>query len=219
MNTAPPFGPGGPGGDAAGASGADAGLARAPARPSSTPPYAGNRPATMPPYAVMPDGRARRVSAPPSGTAVERSGSPPRALLLVGGAAAGIGVLLAVLLARGGAEATPTPSPAPSQAPEVEMVPVINETPVAAPVEVTPVKAAAVSQAAAVEQLRRAFGKARLYSQISVAGDQLELRSSACEDQQLGDLLERSRTQLAESGLHRVRCLQPHGQVVFSREL
>lgn len=167
----------------------------------------------------MADGRARRVSAPPSGTAVERSGPPPRALLLVGGAAAGLGVILAVLLARGGAEATPPEPSAPSQAPAVETAPVIDETPLLAPVAVTPAKAAVVSQAAAVEQLRRAFGKARLYSQISVAGDQLELRSSACEDQQLGDLLEQSRTQLAESGLHRVRCLQPHGQVVFSREL
>lgn len=172
----------------------------------------------MPPYAAMADGRTRRVSAPPSGTAVERSGPPPRALLLVGGAAAGIGVLLAVLLTRGGAEATSPPAE-PGQAPAVETAPVIDETPLVAPVAVTPAKAAPVSQAAALEQLRSAFGKARLYSQISVAGDQLELRSSSCEEQQLGDLLERSRTMLAEAGLHRVRCLQPHGQVVFSREL
>lgn len=158
------------------------------------------------------------MSGPPSGTAVEPSGVAPRTILLAGGVAAGIGILLAVLLTTGrGKAAAPPALPQPTPV-------VATQTPaIAAPAVVAPVTTAptvvVVTQAAALEQLRRAFAKARLYSQISVAGDQLELRSSSCEDHQLGDLLEQSRAQLAESGLHRVRCLQPHGQVVFTREL
>jgi hypothetical protein len=94
-------------------------------------------------------------------------------------------------------------------------------TQLAAPVAVeAPPRAlsAEVNQTAAVEQLRRQFGKARLYSQISVVGDQLELRSTSCEDKQLVDRIEEARPLLTESGLRHVRCLQPHGQVVFSRD-
>jgi hypothetical protein len=158
------------------------------------------------------------MSGPPSGTAVESSGIAPRTLLFAGGIAIGIGVLLAVLLTSGkGTSGKPGVLPQP--APVVEAVqPAVVEPVVVAPAAPPPT-VIVVTQASALEHLRRAFAKARVYSQISVTGDQLELRSSACEDRQLGDLLEQSRALLSESGLHRVRCLQPHGQVVFTREL
>lgn len=184
---------------------------------SSAAPNGRNRPSPSSPYV---DARARRVSAPPSGTAVERAGPPPRVFWVIGAVAAALGVSLAVLLARGESQATTAEEPPPREpSPEVT-TPFIDETPiVTAPVAPEVPQLAKVSQATAVEQLRRTFGKARLYSQISTVGDQLELRSAACDDQQLRDLLDQARTTLTESGLHRVRCLLPHGQVVFAREL
>lgn len=158
------------------------------------------------------------MSGPPSGTAVEPSGVAPRTVLLASGVAVGVGVLLAVLLTTGKDKGTAPPAP-PQPTPVVAApTPAVVAPAVVAPTTTGPT-VVVVTQDAALEQLRRAFAKARLYSQISVAGDQLELRSSSCEDRQLGDLLDQSRAQLAGSGLHRVRCLQPHGQVVFTREL
>ena len=159
------------------------------------------------------------MSAPPSGTAVEASAVSKRTLVMGGAVAASLGILAAVVLGAGGRDEArkvePAASPAQDSAAPVRI-------PRAAPIAVPPVAQPQLrmgDQAAAVEQLRRAFGKARLYSQISIQGDQLELRSSACQDRQLIDVLSQSSAQLGESGLHRVRCLEPHGQVVFSREL
>lgn len=157
------------------------------------------------------------MSGPPSGTAVEARGLSPK--LLGAGAAIALSALAVVLaVATSGNDAprpaattepTTAPEAPPPQRPAAPTPPLPQFAPTTTP----------TSQAAAVDQLRRAFAKARLYSQISVQGDELELRSASCEDSQLSALLTQSRTALTESGLHRVRCLQPHGQVVFSREL
>lgn len=155
------------------------------------------------------------MSGPPGGTAVEAPRFPAR--MIAAGVAIALAALVVVLVSLGGDEparpraAAPEPPPA---APEM-----VQAVAPIAPVPVTEAASGAISQSSAVEQLRRAFGKARLYSQISVQGDELELRSASCDDSQLADLLTRSRAALTESGLRRVRCLQPHGQVVFSREL
>jgi hypothetical protein len=159
------------------------------------------------------------MSAPPSGTAVEASGVSRRMLVMGGAVAASLGILAAVLLGADGQDEArkvePAANPATESAAPARIPPAV---PLAAP-QVTQPQLRTGEQAAAVEQLRRAFGKARLYSQISIQGDQLELRSSACQDRQLIELLSQSSARLGESGLHRVRCLEPHGQVVFSREL
>ncbi len=173
----------------------------------------------MPPYAGEGGERARRISAPPSGTAVAPSRVAPRTFALVGAVALSAGVLAAVLIGMNDRRKPPEApvATAPSSAlpaPQLAVPPPRFTAPqVLQPAQVQ------VNPSGAVEQLRRAFAKARLYSQISVSGDVLELRSSACEDGQLVDLLDQSSATLTESGLHRVRCLQPHGQVVFTREL
>lgn len=163
--------------------------------------------------------RARRVSAPPGGTAVETSGIPKRMLVLGGAVAVSLGVLAAVLLGAGQKKEVERAAPGTGVEGEpVTAAQIPRAQPIAPPVVEQP-QLRTGDPAAAVDQLRRAFAKARLYSQISVQGDQLELRSSACGDRQLETLLSQVSAQLAESGLHRVRCLEPHGQVVFSREL
>jgi hypothetical protein len=137
---------------------------------------------------------------------------------MLGGAAGAIVLVIVAWVAlRGGrAVSMPTPTQA-ALASADEPAP----TPTPAPVVAEPAREAAteVNQAAALDQLRREFGKARLYSQISVQGEQLELRSTSCSDSQLTGLLEQSRSLLTHSGLRHIRCLQPHGQVVFSRDL
>lgn len=158
------------------------------------------------------------MSAPPGGTAVETSGIPKRALVLGGAAAVSLGVVAAVLLGAGKKEVVRATPGAGLESAAPTPVPLPRAQPIAAPVAEQP-QLRTGNPAAAVEQLRRAFGKARLYSQISVQGDLLELRSSSCGDRQLETLLTQVSAQLSESGLHRVRCLEPHGQVVFSREL
>jgi hypothetical protein len=158
------------------------------------------------------------MSAPPSGTSVETPRLSPR--LLGAGAAialSAVAVVAAVATSGGDDVARPAAAaePPPPAAPEAVRRPPAAPLPLPQPA----VARGAANQAAAIEQLRRAFAKARLYSQISVQGADLELRSAACEDAQLAALLAQSRTALTESGLRSVRCLQPHGQVVFSREL
>jgi hypothetical protein len=163
------------------------------------------------------DARRRRTSAPPSGTALAPA---PRIGWWLGGGAAALSLIAAAALLTGDDEPAPTagaaiepelavPEPAVRQAlPR----PALSSEP-------GPTPGGGVSQAIAVDELRRAFGKARLYSQLSLQGDQLELRSTSCDDPQLAQLLDQVIDRLKQSGLHRVRCLQPHGQVVFSRDL
>jgi hypothetical protein len=160
--------------------------------------------------------RAKRLSGPPSGTSVEPS-SPSRQLII--GAAAGavaLALVAWVALRSGPTKAASPPATAGSASVEEPTPPAAAALVVAEP----PRQAAEeVNQGAAIDQLRREFGKARLYSQISVEGEQLELRSNSCGDSQLVGLLEQARSLLTHSGLRHIRCLQPHGQVVFSRDL
>ncbi len=149
---------------------------------------------------------------------METSGIPKRFLVLGGAVAVSLGVATAVLLGAGENEGERAAPRAGVESETAPPAPIPRAQPIAEPVAEQP-QLRASDPAASVEQLRRAFGKARLYSQISVQGDQLELRSSACGDRQLEALLSQVSAQLTESGLHRVRCLEPHGQVVFSREL
>lgn len=161
--------------------------------------------------------RSRRTSAPPSGTALAPEAPSWGRWVGVGVA---VSVAGAVLLFALGGDAPRERAPEVDEAPPQEVAPIAATRP--APVAFEPESGSAptvVSQAVAIDQLRRAFGKARLYSQLSMQGDQLELRSAACDDPRLSELLDQVTATLHESGLRRVRCLQPHGQVVFSREL
>lgn len=161
--------------------------------------------------------RGKRLSVPPGGTSVEKprisSGRMAAGIAVV----AAMGIAAAFSLGRGGVAPARTALPQPEQS-VGEIV-----TQIAAPLPFedpgSDSGAVPVTQTAALEQLRRAFAKARLYSQISVRGDEMELRSTSCGATELGELLEQSRSALSDSGIRRVRCLQPHGQVVFSRAL
>ena len=164
--------------------------------------------------------RARRVSSPPGGTAVAAPTMRSRWLLAGFAVAAGAGVAAAVLVASGGRSA-PSSSPAAAEPAGDTAALVVAAAPApAAPGGPSAEEGPALPQgAAAIAGLRRAMGKARVYAQLAPDGDRLELRSSSCEDARLSALLEEAKAPLQQSGFRRVRCLQPHGQVVFERDL
>lgn len=146
--------------------------------------------------------------APPSGS--------PR--WLVGGAAASVvvGVAAAVLLVRRSEPAVS--APAQSEGEVLEEAEVQQAT-VAVEAAAPEAEAAPVASAAALSGLRSMLGKARLFAQLAASGDRLELRSASCEDAQLAAFLAEAREGLWQAGFRRVRCLAPHGQVVFERDL
>lgn len=137
---------------------------------------------------------------------------------LVAGAAASVavGAVAALLLARRPAPAASAPVQIEGEVLEEREAPPSS----VAPEAVTPEPAAApVASAGALGGLRSMLGKARLFAQLASAGDRLELRSASCDDSQLPTLLAEARDALLQAGIRRVRCLEPHGQVVFERDL
>jgi hypothetical protein len=149
---------------------------------------------------------------------------PSSSRWLIAGAAASIavGALAAVLLVRQGGAAAVVPEGQAGEVPEQrgqrgqrEPAPAAVPSEVAAPEPV----AAPPASAAALGGLRSMLGKARLFAQLASAGDRLELRSASCGDSQLPTLLAEARDSLWQAGIRRVRCLEPHGQVVFERDL
>lgn len=167
------------------------------------------------------EGRARRISAPPGGTAVEVPPGRGRWLALGLLLAVACGAGAAVALTRGPQSSAP---PAPASEGVDERAAEAAE-PVGRPAGArrgsAPASAPAQrpNPADAIGTLRRALSKARLFAQLAPDGEHLELRSASCDDSRLGALLDEAKEALVESGFRRVRCLQPHGQVVFERDL
>lgn len=143
---------------------------------------------------------------------------PSSSRWLVAGAAASVavGALAAVLLVRqGGTVAVAPEGQAGGVSEQREPAPpaVVSEVEAPEPEAAPPVSAEALTG------LRSMLGKARLFAQLASAGDRLELRSASCGDSQLPTLLAEARDSLWQAGIRRVRCLEPHGQVVFERDL
>lgn len=147
--------------------------------------------------------------APPSGS--------PRWLVAGAAASVVVGVVAALLLVRRSEPAVS--APAPSAGEVVAEVEVQQATAVPEAFASPEAEAAPVVSAGALSGLRSMLGKARLFAQLASFGDRLELRSASCEDSQLAALLAEAREGLWQAGFRRVRCLAPHGQVVFERDL
>lgn len=159
--------------------------------------------------------RARRISGAPGGTSMAPAPSSSRWLVAGAAASIAVGALAAFLLVRRPPAAAPPPA---SEQGALEAPGEPEPSAIVAPAEATPV-AAPPASSEALGGLRSMLGKARLFAQLASAGDRLELRSASCDDSQLPVLLAEAREALWQAGIRHVRCLEPHGQVVFERDL
>lgn len=146
---------------------------------------------------------------------MERTGARPAWVVAGLGLAVAAGVAVAVL--RGGV-ASRADEPA-AEEPAPVSAPLVTEAPAAQASAGPGTPVLATNSANAIGALRAALGKARVYAQLAPDGDRLELRSGSCEEARFTALLDEFRATLQQAGFRRVRCLQPHGQVVFERDL
>ncbi|MEZ4400344.1 MAG: hypothetical protein R3B06_10020 [Kofleriaceae bacterium] len=169
---------------------------------------------------ALPARRSRRPgvrSATPSKAAA--SVEPPSARstgwLVVAGAAAVVGVVVAVAVTRGGRRSPPAPAPDLAAAP----APVEIRDPSADVAPPAPSAPARPDPRPVVDQLERALAGQRLYAKTSIRGDQVELRSSFCDDAALVTIVASFGAALAAEGVGSVRCVELHGAEVFVRAL
>ncbi|CAN5240358.1 hypothetical protein BH11MYX1_BH11MYX1_21630 [soil metagenome] len=102
-----------------------------------------------------------------------------------------------------GTPPTPTPEPNPPVPPVVDP---------AAPQPTVHADEVAVA-------LKRRLDKQRLWATVTVVGDHVDLRSTACGDAAVKHEIEQSAAQFHAAGLTRLRCLEQSGAVVFARTL
>jgi hypothetical protein len=76
-----------------------------------------------------------------------------------------------------------------------------------------------VEAATALRQLDEALRSERLWAKLRVAGALIEIESALCDDAAMWPAIAGVAEALHASGARAVRCLAPHGAVVFERDL
>ena len=157
----------------------------------------------------------------PGGTAVAAVRSNAPVLAIVG--LVGLVIVAAIvyaLLRKAPAPSAGAETSATSHAP----LPVPVPGPVtAAPPAASPLAAAAVpttpSAGAAANDLERDLQHRHLWSTVEIVGDGVDVRSSTCRDPAMKPVLDRAAGDFKLAGLHRLRCLEESGKLVFTRDL
>jgi hypothetical protein len=158
------------------------------------------------------------------GTALERSGGVPWPALVVAlVAATGLVVWLAVRhgnsakASTGSAQVAPDEVAGPTQpvaAPVAAPTPPPLDTP--APTPATP-QGPRPDEVA--RQLKASLDRQRLWSTVSIVGDAIEVRSSACADPAIGPVFDTIVRAARAAGLTQLRCVSQSGGVVSQRAL
>ena len=68
-------------------------------------------------------------------------------------------------------------------------------------------------------ELRRTLERQRLWSQVTVTGDRVDVQSSSCDDPAMAPLLDSAAPAFKAAGLTSLRCLEQSGRVVTDRDL
>jgi hypothetical protein len=145
---------------------------------------------------------------------------------IAAGAVVVVGVLGFLILHHGGsakAEAGPTSSASTPVVTVPQVGPSTVEQPeqAATPPAQTEVEAAPRGPSAREvgQDLKSALDRQRLWSDVSVGGDYLEVRSSSCSDPAMGPMLDAAMPSARAAGLRQVRCVSRSGEVVSTRAL
>lgn len=67
--------------------------------------------------------------------------------------------------------------------------------------------------------LRRALERQRLWAQVTIVGDHVDVQSSSCGDPAMAPMLDAAAPGFKAAGLTRLRCLEQSGRVVTERAL
>lgn len=67
--------------------------------------------------------------------------------------------------------------------------------------------------------LRRTLERQRLWSQVTIVGDHVDVQSSSCGDPAMAPVLDAAAPSFKAAGLTRLRCLEQSGRVVTERGL
>lgn len=175
--------------------------------------------AVMPGYARCPKCRRplpRRVPAVvKGGTAVEEKRRWP--LFAVLGVAVAAAALI-IVIGRGGND---TPTAAPVAQPVEEASDPIEVAQNPAPFEdrsPTP-QPTGPDPTAAAASLERDLKRQRLWSNVTVSGTRVDVRSGSCGDPAMGPTLDGAAASLRAAGLTKLRCVEQSGRVVTDRDL
>ncbi len=176
--------------------------------------------AVMPGYARCPKCRKplpRRLPTVVSGgTSVEERSRGP----MIGAIAAGLAILglIAYFATRGGEDAA---APPPVVAPVVEEPLPTTPTDTTVPFQDTPrpPQPTGPDPAVVAGNLQQDLKRQRLWSNVTVNGNRVEVRSGSCGDPAMAPLLDAAAPELKAAGMTRLRCVEQSGRVVSDREL
>ncbi|MFN0245505.1 MAG: hypothetical protein ACKV2T_01270 [Kofleriaceae bacterium] len=156
------------------------------------------------------------------GTAVTDGGGSRLPLIVALGAGAAIVIVMVVVLGGGGGSktASATATPAADETDDDDDDPTATQPaqpddPVASP---APPAIDGADALAAAAELDRELKRQRLWGTVKVIDDRVDVRSSACEDQGMGAVIDAARPRLQGAGLTKMRCLAQSGAVVFERD-
>jgi hypothetical protein len=170
-------------------------------------------------HAALPygSGRIKRTTVEPGGTAVDSGGGFPWAAVIVAVVVAA-GIALFFGFRGGGKKVEPTTTPAEpvagtaAPAPPPTAGPAPNVASPAQPVE-------APSPHVLGAELDRQLKRQRLWSNVTVSGDRVDVRSQSCGDPQMKPALDAGTAGFHAAGLTKLRCMEQSGRVVFERDL
>jgi hypothetical protein len=157
-----------------------------------------------------------------SGTSLPRGDGVPWPVFAVGGGVVVLGLVLWLVLRHGGSAkaaapqpeqaagpTTAAPAPTPTRAPTPD-----DTTPTVAPTAPTGPRPAEVAR-----DLKASLDRQRLWSDVSVQGNAIEVRTSACNDPLMAPTLDAAAATARAAGLAVFRCVSRSGGVVSQRAL
>lgn len=175
----------------------------------------------MPGYARCPKCRKplprRAPTAIQGGTSVEETSRGP----LIAAIASGLAILgvLAYFATRGGDD---KPTVAPVVAPTTVQPTTAGPTDTPVPFQddrPRPAQPSGPDPTTVAGNLERDLKRQRLWSNVTINGNRVEVRSASCGDPAMGPLLDASAPDFKAAGVTRLRCVEQSGRVVSDREL
>ncbi len=148
------------------------------------------------------------------GTAVP-SARPTPLLAIIGA-----GLIVVALVIYFGVRSSSGPAPRPIAAsPAAPPPPAAAATASAPELAATPAPPSAPDAQRVASELRRTLERQRLWSQVTVTGDRVDVQSSSCDDPAMAPLLDSAAPAFKAAGLTSLRCLEQSGRVVTDRDL
>lgn len=175
----------------------------------------------MPGYARCPKCRKplprRAATVVSGGTSVEEKSRGP----LIGAIASGVAILgvIAYFATRGDANTKVVP---PVVSPTVEQPVAATPTDTTVPFQddrPRPQQPTGPDPATVAGNLERDLKRQRLWSNVTISGNRVEVRSGSCSDPGMGPLLDAAAGDFKAAGVTRMRCVEESGRVVSDREL